>query len=131
MRGTLQSRGVCVLLLALASTTNAEVIYRPGTLWLAREAVDSINCIRNLQQIAFAARVWREDHNGEWPPGFEALTNELNSPAPLCCPANHRAPCPETFSEVNWSALDYEWLAGFDPNNEQSVFAQCRIHGNA
>lgn len=126
----MKSRGIWVLVFALTGVANAEVIYWPDTLWLAREGADSINCIRNLQQIGFAARVWREDHGGQFPSGFEALTNVLGSPAPLCCPANHRAPCPQTFSEVNWTALDYEWLPKFDPNDEQSVFVQCRIHGN-
>jgi hypothetical protein len=118
-----------VIVLSLASIANAEVVYIPTTVGLALDRSASIQCISNLKQIALAARMWHSER-GQFPGSFEVLTNELESPSVLCCPADHSDACPASFSDVDWGRIDYQLLEGFDPNDDQSVFAQCRIHGN-
>jgi hypothetical protein len=118
-----------VIVLCLACLAKAEVVYIPTTVGLAADRAVSLDCINNLKQIALAARHSQSEH-GQFPGGFEMLTNDLVFPSPLCCPADYRDVCPNSFDEIDWSTIDYQWLQGFDPNNEQSVFAQCRIHGN-
>jgi len=118
-----------MVVLGVACIAKAEVVYIPTTVGLALDRSTVIYCESNLRQISYAARAWRSEH-GQFPPGFEALTNDLTSPAFFCCPADHSDTCPASFDQLDWSRIDYQWLQGFDANDEQSVFAQCRIHGN-
>ena len=118
-----------VIVLCLACITKAEVVYIPTTVGLAVDRAANVECVSNLKQIALAARHWQSEH-GQFPGGFVVLTNDLASPLPLCCPADHSDACPNSFDEIDWSTIDYQWLEGFNPNDDQSVFAQCRIHGN-
>ena len=78
----------------------------------AKQRAQAINCVNNLKQVGLAFRIWEGDHDDkypmavpasqhgtlEWVEGgnafrhFQALSNELNTPKILVCPADTRQP---------------------------------------
>ena len=96
-----------------------------------KDNAQRINCVSNLKQIALGARMWSGDHGDKLPPDFLSMSNELNTPMILVCPAdgNH--------SRVTaWTGFDpkrnvtYEYLLpGIEENKAaREVVFRCPIH---
>jgi hypothetical protein len=95
------------------------------------EKSQSIACINNLKQIGLAARIWANDYNGVFPPGFLAMTPELTTPSVLHCPADHGRPKVSDWDQFHPSQSSYEYLnPGGDETWPMMVLARCRIHGH-
>jgi hypothetical protein len=126
-------RGFLWLLLHLlfVVAVRSQSMPSPDVLWIAHERGDALNCSIQLRRIGLAARLWQNDHIGEWPPGFSALTNELGTAAPLFCPSHYRRnPGSTNWSGFDWNAIDYEWITPTNPSDPSAVFCQCKIHNN-
>ena len=97
----------------------------------AKARAQQVNCITNLKQIGLAARMWANDHNEMFPPNFLAMSNELNSPKILICPAD-----PNRNHKADWSAIaangsSYEYFGGgMRAEKPQEIVARCTIHHN-
>jgi hypothetical protein len=81
--------------------------------------VPGIACVNNLKQVALSFRLWADDHNDSLPmqvsitndgamepaaqgnpvPVFQVMSNELNTPKILICPADVRGWCATNFNE--------------------------------
>ncbi|MSU58002.1 MAG: hypothetical protein EXS35_07460 [Pedosphaera sp.] len=97
----------------------------------AREKALSINCINNLKQIGLAARVWGLDHKDTYPPDFLSMSNELNTPKILVCPAETNRLAAATFAKFTDENCSYELLAPSGSDTEpQRVLTRCPIHGH-
>lgn len=99
----------------------------------AKDRALSIQCINNLKQFGLAVRLWALDNNDVFPTTILAMSNELNTPKILVCPADTNRPV-----AVNWAAftsanLSYEYLAAGATNGEAEpyrVLVRCPIHGH-
>jgi len=97
----------------------------------AQKKAQLASCINNIKQIGLAARMWSNDHKDFLPPDFLTITNELNSPKILVCPADtNRHPV------VNWAEfvpgnVTYELLSpGISQTRQSAVLVRCPIHNN-
>jgi hypothetical protein len=91
---------------------------------------DMIKCVNNMKQIGLAARIWAGDHNDIYPSDFITMTNELNTPLILKCPADKSRKTLD-WSDVAAGRISYQMLApGVDDRNPNVVFVKCPIHGN-
>ena len=52
----------------------------------AKARASRINAVSDLKQIALAARIWANQHNGQLPPSFEALADDIGSTRVLIDP---------------------------------------------
>ena len=93
---------------------------------------DSIACISNLKQIGLAARMWSHDNNHQFPPDIVSMSNELNTPKILVCPADAaRLPSASSWEEWTPARLTYEYLsAGLSEKDFSLVMLRCPVHGN-
>lgn len=92
---------------------------------------DSATCLRNLQEIGSASRVF-ELANKRMPADFRSLRPYLSQPQVLICPAYHRKP-PRSWNDMDWAGVTYELVRpGLKLAETQSVvkvFARCPKHG--
>jgi hypothetical protein len=118
------------LLGAAALPLSAEVLYAPiNGLSVAKQKTDRVGCASHLQQILQAAEAWSLDHADAAPPGLEAITNELGSPAVLFCPANFRRLSATTnWANLNWNSIDYAWIPTANWADPTNVVCECRVH---
>ena len=97
----------------------------PG-LDLALQKSKSVECIRNLQAITAAGRIWAAA-NGRYPTNIQDFARELSSPALLYCPANLRDDAVSTnWNDVAWQNIDYAWTPPSSADPADVCF--CRIH---
>jgi competence protein ComGC len=81
--------------------------------------VPGVACMNNLKQVALSFQLWADDHNDSFPmqvsitndgamepaaqgnpvPVFQVMSNELNTPKILICPADARGWCATNFNE--------------------------------
>ncbi|MEI2724523.1 MAG: hypothetical protein V9H26_13600 [Verrucomicrobiota bacterium] len=93
----------------------------------------SISCINNLKQFGLAVRLWATDNTDVFPPDSLSMSNELNTPKILVCPADTNrvvAKSWDTFSPANCT---YEYLTPSATNAEielTRVVSRCPIHGH-
>jgi hypothetical protein len=104
---------------------------------------ERINCSNNLHQIALAADVWAEDHQGNYPaqvsgtnggaredavhglaaPVFEVMSNELNGPQILMCAADKKRYRAANFnSHLSNSNLSYFISLDATTNSDPLMF---------
>src|SRR2546428_9895471 len=95
------------LLMIVASAPAAVVPFPFAGLALAHDATARIDCERNLGEINFAAEIFAID-TGHLPASFQDLTNQLDSPKWLLCPANGAHLPPASWADFNWNDVDYE-----------------------
>jgi hypothetical protein len=96
----------------------------------AEAKADSIRCINNMKQICLAGRIWAQDHNEIYPADFISMTNELNTPIILKCPADKTGKTPE-WSDVAAGRVSYQIVTpGASTAEPQVVYVRCLIHGN-
>ena len=117
-------------LLLLVASAQAEVVPWPltGTA-VAKDGALRIDCANNLHQIGYAAKRFAND-TGHFPSAFRELTNYLESPNPLLCPANAAHSPPASWADLDWDAMDYELVPGANPVDPVTRLCQCKIHNN-
>ena len=97
----------------------------------SRARAQSIQCINNLKQIGLATKVWALDNNDTYPPNFLSMSNELNTPKILACPADTNRPVADMFAAYTDANCSYELLApSGTPTDADRVLAHCPIHGH-
>jgi prepilin-type processing-associated H-X9-DG protein len=114
------------VLVVVASLALLALCLLPG-LVLAKAKAKRIHCISNLKQIGMSFRVWASDNHGQNPmrvaatnggtmnwvasgevwPYFQILSNELNTPYILVCPADRRRTMASSFDKLNNSNISY------------------------
>ena len=117
-------------LLLLVASAQADVVPWPltGTA-VAKDGALRIDCADNLHLIGYAAKRFAND-TGHFPSAFRELTNYLESPNPLLCPANAAHSPPASWADLDWDAMDYELVPGANPADPVSRLCQCKIHNN-
>lgn len=99
----------------------------------AKEKAMSIQCVNNLKQVGLAVRLWALDNNDVSPPNFLSMSNELNTPKILVCPAETNRLAATNFVHYADENCSYEYLtpsvtnADFEP---QRVLIRCPVHGH-
>lgn len=115
---------------ATASGLNGEEL---AALAKAREKALSIQCINNLKQIGLAVRIWANDNKEVSPSDFLAMSNQLNTPKILLCPADTNRVAATAFATFSDANCSYEYLTpnvtGAD-TEPQRVQTRCPIHGH-
>ena len=92
---------------------------------------ERIQCVNNLKQIGLGARIYSNDHNDSFPPDFLSMSNELNLPKILVCPADTQHPKASTWAEFDAkNNLTYEYLKpGIAESNAlNQIIFRCPIH---
>jgi hypothetical protein len=99
----------------------------------AREKAMSIQCINNLKQFGLAVRIWAVDNNDVFPPDTLSMSNELNTPKILVCPAETNRPVAKNWESFSTANLSYEYLTPSATNADTEpyrVLTRCPIHGH-
>jgi hypothetical protein len=97
----------------------------------ARERALSIQCINNLKQFGLAVRQWALDNNDFTPPDIVCMSNELNTPKVLVCPAETTRPIAANFTAFTPANCSYEYLAPSGSDKESTrVLSRCPVHGH-
>jgi type II secretory pathway pseudopilin PulG len=99
----------------------------------AKQRAQTIQCVNNMKQIGLAARIYSNDQGGNFPPSFQAMSNEVVSLKVLICPGDRQHTAATDWSQFNADLnVSYEFLI---PNakeaavTSQTVF-RCPIHEN-
>lgn len=90
-----------------------------------------INCINNLKQVGLAVRLYMADNNEVCPPDFMTMSNELNTPKILFCPANTNLPSVRTWPEFATTSSSYQYLVAGVTNADiepERILTYCPTH---
>lgn len=110
----------------------------------AKARAQRIQCVNNLKQCALAARIWEGDHNDQYPMAisnslggtldwvpdgnafrhFQVMSNELNTPKILVCPADKRQ------AAANFVDLSNEHLSYFVGLDAKETDPQALLYGD-
>jgi hypothetical protein len=122
----------------------------------AKAKAQRVNCVNQMMQIGVAARLWEGDHSDRYPfnvpateggtqefcqrdaEGFDAnswrhfqvMSNELNTPKILVCPADHSRQPALNFSDFGPANVTYQVCSGTNVADiyPEQVLARCPIH---
>ena len=123
--------GICVSSLMLLVAVPAAMLL--PALAQAKAKAQRIKCVSNLKQICLAARIYSSDNKEVFPRDFPSMSNELNTPRILVCPADTKHT-----AALDWAGFDprknltYEYLhPGIAESNAMAqVIFRCPIHNN-
>ena len=89
-----------------------------------------INCISNLKQIGLAARLWENQRGGDaLPDNFLTMSNELNTPKVLACPADEHHKRASSWAAFGPENVSYELLSpGITIQHPEAVYVRCPLH---
>ena len=97
----------------------------------ARRRAALINCINNLKQIDLAFRIWANDHTNNYPMEwaknggayriFQVMSNEINTPKVLYCPADSKRIRATNFFNLNNDNISYFVGVDATENNPQAI----------
>src|SRR6266850_292666 len=111
------SHWLIMALLFTVALAQAEVVPWPfAGLAVARDEALRISCANNLKQIELAAKLFASN-TGHFPLSFQEVTNYLDSPKRILCPANDAHSPPAVWADFDWNEVDYELVPGADPAN--------------
>jgi hypothetical protein len=98
----------------------------------ASERAKSIQCVNNLKQLGLSLRIWAVDNGDIFPPAILDMTNEMNTPKILFCPADTaRQQATGGWAAYTTANCSYEYLAPSASSIEpQRVAFKCPIHGS-
>ena len=94
-------------------------------------AVQAFQCLGNLQSLEMAITTWTLEHPGQLPPNLQSLSNRLESPRVLVCPADTvRSPVSDwgTLTATNVSYVYEPSPAG--EAGLPSAEIRCLVHGH-
>jgi hypothetical protein len=112
------------------------VLLLPASLLLpalakAKARAQRVQCISNIKMIGLAARIYANDHGGRFPIDFVTMSNELNTPKVLHCPADTRRTRADDWDSFSSANVSYEFLLpGGDTSKPQEVLVRCPLHNN-
>ena len=133
--GTQQPANAVVLPLVIVPTAILAGLTLPA-LAQAKGKAQSITCVNHLKQMGLAAHLYADDHDGNFPPDFLAMKNQLPAPIVLLCPADPKngGRAGLTWADFDPSRSSYEYvtrsLTASTPGVEKKVLFRCKIHGH-
>src|SRR5215216_2115343 len=82
-----------------------------------------------MEAIGLAGMIWANDHAELMPTNFTCMSNELNIPKILHCPAASSRPRVDTWEKFAEERSSYEIISPGTPEGTTNiVFIRCRIH---
>jgi hypothetical protein len=124
--------GICVSALMMLMVAPTAAILLPA-LAKAKSKAQQINCVNNLKQIGLAARIYSGDNKETFPPNFLSMSNELNTPRILVCPADSQHTPANSWADFDPRRnVTYEYLKPGIAENQAmgQVIFRCPIHNN-
>lgn len=98
----------------------------------AKEKAMSITCVNNLKQFGLAVRIWQMNNANVNSPDFLSMSNELNTPKILYCPADTNRIVTRTWKDFAASESSYDYLTPSVRNTDREptrVQSRCPLHG--
>lgn len=124
----------------------------------AKSRAQSINCVNNMKQIGLSFRMWALDNGNQFPfnvsadkggtlescnPGsdgfdrnaamhFQVMSNELNAPKILACPADSSKTPAIDFQNLETANVSYRIRSGTNITDAtpNEILAVCPVHGH-
>jgi len=135
-KGQLRGQGLAIAGICISGVML--LVFVPAALLLpalarAKSNAQRIQCVSHLKQICLGARIYSNDNKETFPPDFLSMSNELNTPRILVCPADTKHT-----ASLNWADFDprknltYEYLQPgiAETNAMDKVIFRCPIHNN-
>ena len=97
----------------------------------AQWSAQRIACVNNLKLIGTAVRIWAHSHNGQLPPDFASMTNELRTWKLLQCPGDKSHEI-TSWDQVAAGDVSYQiFTSGLTDNDHPAtVVFECPVHHN-
>jgi hypothetical protein len=97
----------------------------------AQSRAECVSCVNNLKQIGLAARMWSNDHQGQYPPDFSSMTNLLVTWTVFHCPGDKTRQI-NSWADVAGGDVSYQLDATglTERDNMNIVVFECPIHHN-
>lgn len=87
--------------------------------------------MNNLKDLGLAARIYASDTEGKFPGSWLQVTNELDAPTRLICPADSLKKPAADWARVSAGNISYPFYGrGGDDSQTNRVLSICPVHGN-
>jgi hypothetical protein len=93
-----------------------------------KQHTESVECGNYMASIGYAARMWAGDNTNFLPCDFLTMSNELNTPRILICPADHSRQPATSWASFSPTNCTYQILTPGAPYNDTNAFFRCLIH---